>query len=343
MPASESTNGRTRDWQAVASLVKAPQFMLPWLDRFYEPADCELMDAVADEPLSARALRSKLSEGGSETSSLATFKARLERAYRRAVLDRSARGRYSPSHFAERFEAWVLWEGWQDVPEEVRDEVREWAISAYVERKRPYVERALAGGVIEPVENETYLLLDEVEEILRRQEHIYVMPCDCRAIMDRCNKPTLNCLRFPEANWRGLGWEISVERAVEIARESNRRGLMQTGSEPGAPGGAICNCCSDCCFPHLVAERLGSAKVWPRSRYVARIDNDACDGCNRCVPRCPFQAIARAAKPDSTDAAAGSAAGVTIDAEQCRGCGLCSTGCPSEAIHMEPLASIPSP
>ena len=146
----------------------------------------------------------------------------------------------------------------------------------------------------------TYLLLDEVEAILRAQEHVYLYPCDCRAIMGRCRKPTLNCLRFegPHGHYHDLGWEISPQRAIENAREANRQGLMHTGGLPGQPMRGICTCCPDCCFPHLAGERLEANKLWPLSRYVARIEPLSCDGCNRCAARCPFDAIIRSAGPD---------------------------------------------
>ena len=84
------------------------------------------------------------------------------------------------------------------------------------------------------------------------------------------------CLRFD--NDRGVGWEISRERAIEILRETDKAGLMHTADYHGDPAtaGAICNCCTDCCYPHLATDRLGTSDVWPVRRYVAEIDEAAC-------------------------------------------------------------------
>lgn len=50
-------------------------------------------------------------------------------------------------------------------------------------------------------------------------------------------------------------------------RDANRQGLMQSAEVGVGPGGkidgAICNCCPDCCYPHLAATALGLEKRWP--------------------------------------------------------------------------------
>jgi len=52
-------------WPKVAGIVGAPDFILPWLDRFYEPAEVDLLLALADGPLERKDLASALalSEG----------------------------------------------------------------------------------------------------------------------------------------------------------------------------------------------------------------------------------------------------------------------------------------
>ena len=327
---SIAQDGTTAPLQLVATAVGAPAFIVPFLDRFYEPAETALVAALAERPLGVTALWRLLAP----TAPRREMRAFLERANRRGVVEHATRDRYGLVSFHDRFVVWIFFEGWLDLPDEVREELREWELAAYVETARPYVEAAQAGRPIDPIENQTYLLFDEVEAILRAQEHIYLYPCDCRAIMGRCHKPTLNCLRFegPHGHYHDLGWEISTERAIEVAREANRAGLMQTGGMPGAPMRGICTCCPDCCFPHLAGERLDAGKLWPLTRFVARIETASCDGCNRCVVRCPFDAIIRSAGPTK-----GELVVPAVDATLCRGCGLCATGCHSAAIVMDPV------
>ena len=97
-------------------------------------------------------------------------------------------------------------------------------------------------------------------------------PCDCRAIVSRCRKPAYACLRFD--NDRGLGWEISKERAIEILRAADSAGLMHTDYLGRSAGDthAICNCCTDCCFRKRSAPLLlrSTREVTPERSPVQR-------------------------------------------------------------------------
>ena len=297
---------------AVAAAVGAPDFIHPWLDRFYDGDDAELL-LTAGEPTAVADL-------GAE---------RLERAVRRGVLDRDQAGAYAPASFHDRLQIWAMFEGWKDVPPVVHRQLADWEVDHYAESLRGELEAlrdGLPGG--DKQAGYTYLLLPEAEDVIAAAEHIYLFPCDCRAIVSRCRKTANACLRFD--NDRGLGWEISPERALEILRATDRGGLMHTGelagSEP-APG-AICNCCRDCCFPHLATELMETGDVWPVRRHVAAIDEDTCKPCGRCARRCPFAAIT-----------ADSVGRPRLEPAACRGCGLCSTTCPTEAIAMRPLTA----
>ena len=319
-----------------------PALLEPWLDRFCEPVEIALVLELAAAPLSAEEVRGRIPEIDGEA---------LERAWRRGVVDRDAGGRLSPAGMHARFEVWALFEGWKDVPADVKAALNAWELDYYEERKRPQIEALLAGR--EPdqaLENSAYLLLHEAEALLERVDHVYLWPCNCRAMTQGCEKPVLTCLRF--SNNRGLGWEVSRERARDILRDANRAGLMATGEVAVVDGrvdGAICNCCADCCYPHRVTERLGAAGLWPRSRYVARRVVEQCTVCGRCARRCPFGAFqaldgvpevpALGSKADGVAATTASASTrlasgrvIEFSSERCRGCGVCATGCPEGAM-----------
>jgi Pyruvate/2-oxoacid:ferredoxin oxidoreductase delta subunit len=307
---------------AVAAAIDAPEFILPWLDRLYDEEDGELVLAAAmpagEEPRMA-------SDGA---AALAGFDAaRLERAVRRGILDRDDAGNYAPTGFRDRLEIWAMFEGWKDVPLAVHRELAEWDVGAYAETIREDVQAVRDGRPGDSYEARyAYVLLAEAEAIVAAQERIYLWPCDCRSLTSRCRKPMDVCLRFE--NDRGLGWEISRERAVAILRSTDKAGLMHTADLHDDPGdtAAICNCCTDCCYPHLATERLGMGDVWPVRRHVAHIDADLCTGCGRCGRRCPFAAIVCATdgRPE-------------LHPSLCRGCGLCATGCSPEAIELRPV------
>ncbi len=307
---------------SVAAIVGAPDFIVPWLDRFYDEEDARLVLAAAAVPPAAE------ERGGSRSGLDAVPSAALERAVRRAVLDGAEPGAYAPASFHARLEIWAMFEGWKDVPLAVHRRLAEWDLEHYAESIRQSVE-AIRDGRPEDSDHAaySYILLHEAEDIVAGAEHVYLWPCDCRSIVSSCRKPVDVCLRF--SNDRGLGWEISRERAVDLLRSADKAGLMHTdqlGAGADGPQG-ICNCCTDCCYPHLATERLGTGGVWPVRRHVALIDTGLCKTCGRCALRCPFGAIT----PDDDGTPA-------MDASLCRGCGLCATGCTAAAIEMRPLA-----
>jgi Pyruvate/2-oxoacid:ferredoxin oxidoreductase delta subunit len=316
---SAKTDGVTTDvtpaLRDLGAAIGAPGFILPWLDRFYDEDEAQLVLAAAAGDISA---------GG---PAIADDHVRLERAYRRAVLDRDETGAYAPADLHTRLEFWAMFEGWKDVPLDVHRRLAEWEVDHYAATIRPDVESARDGRPNDSyAANYAYVLLHEAEAILNAQQRIYLWPCDCRAIVGKCRKPKDVCLRFE--NDRGVGWEISTERAVQILRTADKAGLMHTADYAGDPAAAtsICNCCTDCCYPHLAGERLGVSDVWPVRRHVARIDMDLCKSCGRCGLRCPFEAIV--CRPDGLPA---------LDPALCRGCGLCQTGCSTDAIQLLPL------
>lgn len=314
-----------------AAAFGVPEFLDPWLDRFFEEADISLVLALTAAPSAPAEFKERLP---------GLTDADIERAHHRGIVDRAADGTVSMADFHARFEVWAAFEGWKDVPAEIRTVLNAWELDRYEERKRPQIEGLRSGREPAPgLENSEYLLLHEAEALLRQVDRIYLWPCNCRSMMGECSKPVNTCLRF--TNERGVGWEISRQRAVEIVRRANRAGLMQTGEVVEIDGrvtGAICNCCADCCYPHLVSARLGAEKLWPRSRYVARHLTDECTACGRCARRCPFGAFVATTR-EAADIG-GTHREIAFLEELCRGCGVCVTGCPADAIVMDALPGI---
>ncbi|MBD3306424.1 4Fe-4S dicluster domain-containing protein [candidate division KSB3 bacterium] len=306
-----------------------PEFLAPWLDRFFEPHERDLILTLAHTPVSA-----------DSRGQLFASDAAVERAYKRGIITYRADGGVELADFHARFEIWALFEGWKDVPPEIRTRLNTWELEAYEAQKQELFTTLKAGGPQEfPDERTEYVLLHEAQRILEDAEHIYLWPCNCRAMMQACSQPLDNCLRF--TNDRGLGWEISVERAKEIMGEAHRNGLMHVAevsrSAEGTLTGGICNCCPDCCYPHQVAERQGTQTLWPTSRYIVRYFPAQCRGCGRCVRRCPFQAFeftetaeGLTTKPQKT---------LLFHPDRCRGCGLCVSSCPDNAIRMQPRST----
>jgi Pyruvate/2-oxoacid:ferredoxin oxidoreductase delta subunit len=319
------TAADVRAMRPIPAIVAAPESVLPWLDRFYDAADAALLAALAAGP---RTLVSLAAE------STAFDAATVERAHRRAVVtiadEADPASSVEAATFWDRFGYWILFEGWRDVPTEAQGPIAEGFLQHYIDEIALAVADLRAGR---PISDDTtpyhYVLYREARELARGSQRAFVRPCPCRRTFQRCDSPVDVCLWF-EDDERGVGWEISRERALELLAEADRAGLTFT-SDTTVPGSAswICCCCSDCCLPILAAERLDASDIWPRRRHVMSIDHERCTRCRVCVKRCPFDALTMDGR--------GKEGVLRLDADACRGCGVCEAGCKEGAIVMVEL------
>ena len=305
--------------RVVADIVAAPDFVRPHLGSFYEPDDLTLLETLGGGQRPVGDLLAELPEATAEG---------LRRAHRRAVITLSRDvTTAAAASFSDRFEAWIVFEGWKDLPSPVRERLAAWDMDKFVEEIREPVAQMAAGrSPEEATGNDTFILLDEAEAIIGGAKKVFVRPCSCRRIAQSCDKPVDVCL-WVDADERDEGWEISRERGIEILRAADKAGLMRTANDSDAATATwICCCCPDCCYPILAGQRLGAADVYPARRYLAALDDDACTRCGICVRRCPFGAWSLEGKKEQRV--------LRLEERECRGCGVCATGCPEDAITM---------
>jgi len=303
-------------------VVAAPEFILPWLDRFYEPIEIKIIKKVCRDSTDEKTIQD-------------VFKLSLDsmgRLFKRCVIDKDKNGKLIPENFHARYDIWALFEGFKDIPDDIRIQLNRWELDHYICSHKKDLARLRKTGEPDPsVVTPRYLLLDEAFKVLDQVERVYLWPCNCRSMVNGCSKPVYTCLRFD--NSQGQGFEISREKAKQIVVQSNKKGLMQSGElgwdTHGRLMGAICNCCPDCCFPHLLAREKKAEKIWPLSHYIAAWSKEKCSFCGLCAKRCPFQAFKYDKQKDNKQER------LAFDKEVCRGCGLCAVTCPEKAIEME--------
>jgi Pyruvate/2-oxoacid:ferredoxin oxidoreductase delta subunit len=329
--------------QRFCNIFEIPDFMKPWLDLFFEKPEIDLVLMLADRPMGPEDIADRSHETH-KTEGMANVRSFLERAYKRGIINRRKDGCYEPADLHTRYDVWAMFESWKDIPETIREQLNAGELEYSARHYQDSVHRMKKGQPRNPSDiYAEYILLHESETLLDRVDHVYLLPCNCRSMMQRCDRTVYTCLRFD--NYRNLGWELSKSRAKEIIQAANKKGLMQTAevalTEAGAITGAICNCCADCCVHPELAVRYDAQNIWPLSRDVARHLTDWCIACGLCAKRCPFQAFtAEKVEPDRKDNSQLSdknSKKIHFNKDVCRGCGVCGSACPEEAIAMIPL------
>ena len=262
-----------------------PDLIYPWLDRFFTDDEIFLMLLVSRNPLNMGEIYEEWA-GEKPYRDLAGLHGFLNRCCKRGIISKVDQDRFGPANFHERFDSWAIFEGWVDIPEDIREQLNSWEVDYYIQQHIDQINTLKRGEYRDPALTwPEYVLLPEAMALIDRADHVYLWPCNCRSMMGSCAKNVYTCLRF--SNHRDVGWEISTERAHDIVLKSNKDGLMQNAeislNPDGSFSGAICNCCSDCCFPHQLAEKRDAAKLWPLTRYVAEHLVEHCIGCGSCV------------------------------------------------------------
>ena len=176
--------------------------------------------------------------------------------------------------------------------------------------------------------NSQVLASDDVRNFIGQARNIAVTKCSCRAIDGACGQPVEVCMQLDRAAdyaiERGTGRKLSPEEALSMLEMCEEQGLVHIAENKQGLGHVICNCCSDCCI-NWTSMRTGVGKFASPSRFRAVIDNDKCNGCEKCIDRCFFDALTMML--DGTFA--------VIDEEKCMGCGVCRPACILDAISMD--------
>ncbi|MFP4476278.1 MAG: DUF362 domain-containing protein [Desulfatibacillaceae bacterium] len=113
---------------------------------------------------------------------------------------------------------------------------------------------------------------------------------------------------------KGIARRVSREEFVEAKARAAEQGLVNLVDNLRDPV-QICSCCSCCCAALRIVAAYNIPTIIVQSRYEARVDTEACEGCGKCMKICPMDAIS------VRDGVA------RVDYARCIGCGLCVGKC----------------
>lgn len=178
--------------------------------------------------------------------------------------------------------------------------------------------------------------------IQANKDLISVRHCCCRTGAKKCDHPTEVCIQFGRRAeydlYRGSGVKVSASEAIAIALEAGNSGLVPTVTNISNMQALefICFCCGCCCLVLDPALRVGVVdKIVAPSRFLVKVDDDKCSGCEKCPKWCAVGAI------EMREIAGYDKPRAIIDAEKCLGCGVCVARCPDEGAMVLDLVKPP--
>lgn len=171
---------------------------------------------------------------------------------------------------------------------------------------------------------------EQAESLIRKQKKFLVAPCICRREHQikggGCGKLMDACLVFGWAadyyERNGLGRVITLDETLDIINKAEEEGLVLQPTNAREIVN-ICCCCGDCCQVLLNLKRHPVPSAMVSSPFIAKVDREACTGCETCLERCQMEAIVMEDER------------ARVNSDRCIGCGLCVSTCPGEAISLE--------
>lgn len=178
--------------------------------------------------------------------------------------------------------------------------------------------------------SEEVLPYEKVSEFIKDSTYMALTTCFCRheaeLLGKSCGAPKDVCMCFgPFAEFlveRGFARRASKEEVLDALDRAEKASLVHITDNIQEKINFICNCCGCCCGFLGTMTRLNISGAVATSRYIARVEDDMCNGCETCLDVCQMKAI----KVEDDIA--------VINGEKCIGCGLCVTNCPSLAMSV---------
>jgi electron transport complex protein RnfB len=178
---------------------------------------------------------------------------------------------------------------------------------------------------------------ESIEGLIQaHKDLITVRNCCCRVGAKACDHPVFTCTQFGRRAeydlYRGSGRKVSADEAMTISMKAGEAGLVPTVTNISSMQALefICYCDGCACLVLNPTIRAGNVhQVLAPSRFLVKVDNEKCNGCEECMAPCFFDAIEMKKLPGSDTPKA------VIDAEKCVGCGVCVLKCTPEAMTMD--------
>lgn len=202
--------------------------------------------------------------------------------------------------------------------------------------------RILVNEEVLPVHNTIEVLdYERASAIVETASHIGVGVCYCRHKAEHlgevCDAPMNNCLTFnitaESLINHGIVRQIDAAEAADILAQARQCDLVQFADNVQRDVNFICNCCGCCCEALGAVKRFTALTPLHTTNYEVAIDEEACNGCRKCVDVCPVDALSMVESVSETGKKIKKA---RLDPAVCLGCGVCVRHCKKDALKLAP-------
>ncbi len=184
---------------------------------------------------------------------------------------------------------------------------------------------------------------ERASEVIRTAHHRAVGVCYCRHKMRHlgksCEAPMDICMTFNDAAEslvnHGIARSVGIQEDLDLLQQAYDQNLVQFGENGREGVSFICNCCGCCCEAMLAAKRFGTLHPVHTTNFIPEIDERTCNGCGKCLDRCPVEAMSLVSANDPRHKKKKKA---RLNDDICLGCGVCVRSCPQESIRLEQRA-----
>jgi ferredoxin len=201
--------------------------------------------------------------------------------------------------------------------------------------------RAFVHEPILSAENALHVLdYERASSVIETARHRGISICYCRHKMmhkDRaCDAPLQICMTFNTAAEslirHGHARAAGVAEGLELLAQAHESNLVQFGENVRQGVNFICNCCGCCCEAMIAARRFAVLHPIHTTNFLPLVQASACNGCGKCVARCPVEAMMLVSANDPRKPKKKIA---RVDEERCLGCGVCVRVCTtSDALSL---------
>ncbi len=201
--------------------------------------------------------------------------------------------------------------------------------------------RAFVNEQVLSSENALHVLdYERATEVIKTASHIGVGTCYCRHKMEHmdraCSAPMDICMTFNSVAGsmarHGIIREIDVAECMDLLEEAYDYDLVQFGDNVRKDVNFVCHCCGCCCEAMIAVRRFGILHPVHTTNFIPEVDTEKCEGCGRCVARCPVEAMAMVSANDPHDSPRTWA---KVDNDLCLGCGVCVRACTDGGLELK--------